>query len=760
MAPSPLFHLPSVLRRNRTNAGEMTSKMSSKRNDQETKAQNLLGITETDMRIARNQSITSTTSSRSHNRPPQPEMQAEARGLRRDGRGGVGGRPPPDLELRPSSVLLHEEYLRSAVDDDPTPKMSIKNFASSSTLNSHYDPQKVPMRVSQQTSESSRRDMALHKGSPRVLFFPFGERNSPKPSKSPKPRPGPEGRKLSKQRPRTSETPTPTPDPPNWRPESGYESVPSIKSMNDVSRTPRGSHFTPPKPSSLSRRTMGTTNKALLEPMDPACLKVNVRRPRIGAKHWFDGLEGETSEDEILNEPEFEEQFVSGLESAFRDERIKPPSDQSSIQTDVQGFKTSSSSVTTPKQFLQSTSSVARPSPRVAILNAKASTSSLAQQSTRSQHTSASKRKAIQGTDLTKNSYLDLSGSESEDEISAAKYAVPVRSPQPPQPAIRDSVAMAFNNDSEVEVGTAHELKAKPAAVGAQQPRVRTLKVVNRSSRPDHIQMPVPKRGSSLALSQLYDEAERQSAGVAQESDLIPSFPSTPVESDNSAYRMSISVFSDSASVESRRMMSVTKQEESLLAAMRLKKATMKQTVTRDRRLHALRNLERGQVRTPPRREPSADSMSSFHPRQPVQQLYSRYIDSDGSMSRNSATTIQTSTTARQSQLTYEAPTQVNRLSLSSDNSLDHSVSPSLLSLNTPDRRQSRDTYYSPPDPQLAAPGHSRNRTESSHFSNIVSLDELEKAPASREEIPSQEFIDWPYRGWNARMGAPQGVAH
>lgn len=756
MSPSTLFHLPSALRRNRTDASPSSTKMFGSRGNRDNKAQKMLGITDTDMRIARNQSIASTTSSRSYNREPQQTAQLDAR----SGRAREGLSPRPELELRASSVLLHEEYMRSATEKETVPPMPMKNFASSSTLRSHYEPQKMPLRISQQTSESSQRDMALHKGSPRILRFPFtdGDRDEGKLSNSPKARPTMEGRKLSKQRPRTSEAP-PSSAGAIWRPDSGHESIPSIKSYNDLPKTPRSTRFAPVKPSSLSRRQTDKTNKALLEPMDPACLKVNVRKPKVGVKHWFDGLEGDTSEEDLVDEPEFEQNFVTGLETAFRDDKIKPPSDNSSVRTDTHGVNISSSSVATPRQYLQSPSTAPKSSPRVAVLTAKASKTSLARQSTRSQTTSASKRKAIEETDLTKDSYLNLSGSEDEEDVRQNVRAAPVRSPQPLKPALRDSVALAFNNESLVEVGTAHEMTAKASTIGTQHSRVRTLKVVSRNSRGEQLQMPVPKRGSSLALSNLYEQVERESAQTEPKSDLIPPFPATPTESENSGYRMSVSVFSDTDSVASRRMMSVTKQEESLLAAMRLKKAAMKQTVTRDKRLQALRNLEKGQQRpTPPKREPSADSMSSFHPRQTRQPVYGEQLDSDSGVSRDSGTTFHTNTTARQSHMTYEAPHAVNRLSLSSVDSNEQSLSPSLLSLNTPDRRVSRDTYYSPPGPPpRIGQHHSRNRTESSHCSNIVSLDDLSKAPATRDDISSQDFIDWPYRGWNA---STMGMAH
>lgn len=810
MSPAPLFHLPSALRRLRTNDGESGGWRSPKRSEGQNKAQEMLGISTTDMRIARNQSIASTTSNRSQQ--PDTERLSDIRTSRRMDAPAKA----PKLELKASSVLLHEEFLDGNSKAQSRPPMPIKNFASSSTLHSYYEPQKVPLSVSQQTSESSRRDLALRRGNPPVINPPFAQKDMSG-NKSPRLSPAGEGRKLSKQRPKTSETSTGRMD--DLRPDTGHESVPSIKSMNRAMR----SRNTPVKPTTNTRRFTGSTNKSLLEPMDPACVKVNVRRPRVGAKHWFDGLEEDSSEEDVGGDVELQPHFFTGLENAFQNEQIRPPSDRSSVRTDPQTFHFSSSSVTTPKQFLRSQSS-AEGSPRVAVLNAKSSKSSLAQHSTRSYQQATVQRKTstLTPVDPTKNSFLNLSASDDETEDEGTlPTAGPVRLPALKGPPIRDSVVMAFNNDSAIEIGTAHELPATASTRGPQHSRIRKLKVIQPTSKAEQIRMPVPRRGSSLALSSLHEQAERQSAEQRQSEDLIPSFPATPTESDNTAYRMSVSVFSDTASIESRRMMSVTKQEESLLAAMRLKRAAMKQTVTRDKRLQTLNKLEQGvSSRTPPLQLPqqqyansSVESMGSYYHRQPVQQPYygedidlqpthhysqplSRHHNNIASthraseaLSRASGTTFQTHTTSRQSRLTppkeLSGTPQLTRLSMSSD-SLSASASPSLLSLNTQERRVSRDTYFSGTSPPSALPanratsamgvgigagtgtgggmGHSRQRTESSHFSHVVELDQMEKVAdvgvrdrlAREEDVRSQDFIDWPYRGWVKTLG----VAH
>jgi hypothetical protein len=714
--------------------------MSPKRDDGNNKAEQMLGISRTDFRMARKQSITSTTSNISE----RPQMYTDSPTPRRK-----DTQPQrPKLELKASSVLLHEEFLIDA-GADSRPPMPIKNFASSSTLHSHYDSQKVPLTVSQQTSESSRRDLALRRGSPQVVRPVYKDRDHAGGSRSPRLSPAGEGRKLSKQRPKTSETHNNRPE--EYRPDTGYESVPSLKSLNHTPskplRNPRSSIL---KPSTNPRAMTGSTSKSLLEPMDPACVKVNVRRPRAGAKNWFDGLEEESSEDEVEGDLELQPHFFTGLENAFQQEQIKPPSDRSSIRTDPQTFHFSNSSGATPKQFLRSQSS-AEGSPRVAVLNAKASRTSLAQHSTRTQRSEQpiavpKKAHTIAETDMMKKSFLNMSSDDEFEDDAPTPHAGPVRSPVPARPSIRESVVLAFNDESAVEVGTAQELTAAASTLGSQHPRVRTLKVVNRNSRPDHIRMPVPRRGSSLALSSLNELAERQSAVPQGIEDTIPSFPATPTESDATAYRMSVSLYSDTASIESRRMMSVTKQEQSLLAAMRLKKAAMKHNVTSNKRMQALQSLEQGKPRSPQLQHPT---MSGY--RQPVQPYYGEGIGQvQDNFSRTSGTTFQTQTTGRQSHLTTDTATPLNRLSLSSDS---QSASPSLLSMSGPDRRQSKDTYFSGTSPGDALQGHSRHRTDSSHFSHVV---ELDKVPDNRDEITSQAYIQWPYAGWSQSMG----VAH
>ncbi|TVY83271.1 hypothetical protein LSUE1_G001948 [Lachnellula suecica] len=71
------------------------------------------------------------------------------------------------LRGKASSTILGQRY----GDDSATNVSSeiLQHEKSSSTLRSHYDRQKSPLSISQQTSESSTRDLALRKGFPPVI---------------------------------------------------------------------------------------------------------------------------------------------------------------------------------------------------------------------------------------------------------------------------------------------------------------------------------------------------------------------------------------------------------------------------------------------------------------------------------------------------------------------------------------------------------------------------------------------------------------
>jgi hypothetical protein len=70
-----------------------------------------------------------------------------------------------------SSTILGQNYREDAGTDTSSRRM--RHEASDSTLKSYYDRQKSPLAVSQQTSESSARDLALRKGLPPIVRSPL-----------------------------------------------------------------------------------------------------------------------------------------------------------------------------------------------------------------------------------------------------------------------------------------------------------------------------------------------------------------------------------------------------------------------------------------------------------------------------------------------------------------------------------------------------------------------------------------------------------
>jgi hypothetical protein len=73
------------------------------------------------------------------------------------------------LNAKASSTLLGQRYGDDGATDTSGLSRRIRREDSSSTLKSYYDRQKSPLAISQQTSASSARDLALRKGFPPVI---------------------------------------------------------------------------------------------------------------------------------------------------------------------------------------------------------------------------------------------------------------------------------------------------------------------------------------------------------------------------------------------------------------------------------------------------------------------------------------------------------------------------------------------------------------------------------------------------------------
>jgi hypothetical protein len=77
-----------------------------------------------------------------------------------------------ELRTKASSTLLGHRYQDEVSTDTSSIRRKLHTEHSSSTLRSYYDRQNSPLSVSQQTSASSARDLALRKGFPPVTSYP------------------------------------------------------------------------------------------------------------------------------------------------------------------------------------------------------------------------------------------------------------------------------------------------------------------------------------------------------------------------------------------------------------------------------------------------------------------------------------------------------------------------------------------------------------------------------------------------------------
>ena len=91
------------------------------------------------------------------------ESQYDQRG---EDESGISPRAPRG---KASSTLLGQRYAEDGTTSTPSINSRLRNEGSSSTLRSFYDRHKSPLSISQQTSNSSARDLALRKGFPPII---------------------------------------------------------------------------------------------------------------------------------------------------------------------------------------------------------------------------------------------------------------------------------------------------------------------------------------------------------------------------------------------------------------------------------------------------------------------------------------------------------------------------------------------------------------------------------------------------------------
>ena len=507
-----------------------------------------------------------------------------------------------------SSPLLGELFangLSNGGNATTSTSPQARRAGSATTLRSHYDSTKVPLPISQQTSASSARDMALRKGFPPISspsdFRKVDGIEPPKPGIS-------HGRNVSEEskvsrtskvsggsikkisgtprrRPSVTDPPTLYPDADRiFRPVSPphaliNSTLPKTLPLNDPparlkwwQRKTSSPKISPAMPSDDNQNVDAFEENF-------SSIKVNVKKPKLGKtgnRNWFDGLEDDEQTLEDLEHPETlrpqdygkSDPPLSISEIMSREARpLQVTSRKSSIsnksQQNAPSDRKLSFRLDSPPRSSTITSSSIPKIPR----------STPTHHETRSLNSNASRKPSHKGMDLQVDSFLELSSS-SEDEDGRSNKPFEA---QPPHANLRIRVSSekAGQND-EVPAGRARDVK--PIKVRSQLNRTASRPISKRSTSSEFVP-PVPRIPDNPRISQRTSSTrwrEIMEEKAASTESTVDSGASSFNENIN-ARRAHSSRTKKKLDIRGSRLMKVTSEEEKLLEAMRDKRASIRQ---------------------------------------------------------------------------------------------------------------------------------------------------------------------------------------
>ena len=588
---SPLYHpgakAEKVLGASEADISELNKKQSKKGKKQLRKYPSFMSVTLSDV---------DAESVKTPDEFPFPGMQSPSE---------LVSQPTHGKQRQGSSPLLGGQYTFGSTNADTlhasTPQARLAN--TSSALRSHYDPKKSPLSISQQTSASSARDMALRKGFPPIsnpLSLNMAEIGKPA---------DPEGlhsrnistdtrisgsSKLSDNSvKRTNSTPRRRPsamDPPTLYPEAN-------RAFHAVSPPPALISAALPKPLSPQSQQkpsfgrprwwakvktqmpiplIAIENQQQVEGFDVSVpsIKQNVKKPHAkpdtGMRNWFDGLgdEGSASDShpDIESEYPIEEPYKSPV-------NIQEIMSQGTRPRRYSEWKRCSSNNSEPTSFLDRNSSFRfeyhplrgqhSGSSSQALENTSISGSTRGSVGPTSIRATTGSKGPRPGANLQLVSFLELSSSEDETEsISDAPYR---------RHRIRASIEKASYNN-EVSVGNAQRAQpVRPRSI--VNGRTRSLSRRHNSSEtvPPVPKIPDKPRVSQRTSSVRWREVMEDRAGSTEGTvDSVESSLSSSTCAQKAATRVN-------QTIRRSRFMKVTSEEEKLLEAMREKRASIRQ---------------------------------------------------------------------------------------------------------------------------------------------------------------------------------------
>jgi hypothetical protein len=533
----------------------------------------------------------------------------------------------PRVVHQASSNILGNTYHD---DDQPGSYASsmsgLRAKNSSSTLRSYYDPDSSPLYISQQTSASAVRDMALRKGYPQIALnhrqshvLDSSSRNTAEDRQRDRRKSKPALLDLSKLFPKPRANGT---EQALLSPNKMVNSPTAMSTTSNHFPRPMTREPTPQQGGArlikTEKRHQPPTSQRSTPPVrshqrdmyDNA--KVNVRRPPGGIHHWFDGL-GEESDD-----AEHEEEHIHIIAPTPVSPHMPRhlPVERGSLARYIQD----SAQANQHTMYTQHGAPISRKEQHLhANLYDAHRLSSPSQTSLVSSRTKTS---TFSRSNLQDSSVLSLSSSEDEAEEDA-EYESAI----PPKFVVRDSLG-TMDEQGEIIIGRAQAYEVRPRFPGRQN-SVGKMSMLSTSTNAATIEVMYTPEPYSPFQYPGRPFGSRRSSHVRQPS-VIPEYederpktyediqPKTQEDGRSKAYqdirpktsahppRSPTSVLSGRTSTseprprpESHKLMAVTAEEEALLEMMRRKRAAMAKRSFSDGHRNSL-TVEDKRQNTPP----------------------------------------------------------------------------------------------------------------------------------------------------------------
>lgn len=492
----------------------------------------------------------------------------------------------PVLSKRPSSNILGSNTNNGDTwrgSDNSSASYRLQPQTSSSTMRSHYDAKSSPLSISQQTSNSAVRDMALRRGKPPIVtdghahtyngheaspVSPMfeSERRKSKPARLdlsklfPKPKAG-DGHNYS----HALLSPTKMVNSPAAMSMSSEyfaqpmtrEPTPAPKGHAKLTKhaTRRHAEHAPPMPSSPKR---------MFKRDEYDSAKVHVRRPPRGVQHWFDALDEDSDE------------AVEGSRPLVHAPQAQRPNNTPRLplrKTSLNGIYSDPAPSHPLPRAQKSVPVLSKDTfSHEDMIDLKGLTSP-SEYSLQTQNSTKTKESTMSKHNLHDSSCLSFSSSEDEydnDRRALRKFAV--------RKSINiddDSGEIIFGQAQAFEVRSNRTSERKMSMVSTST-NAATIDIMY---TPEPFSPPNFSRVSTYSGSRRSSHLRQPSVILEDEDDR----PMTAVQAPPSSYTHSIRSTRTSASEPQprsklgaeRKMMAVTPEEEALLELMRKKRASM-----------------------------------------------------------------------------------------------------------------------------------------------------------------------------------------